>query len=97
MKEKESENRKRKKAVALRYTQYEEAPTVIAKGKGMIAESIVEKAKENGIPIQDDPSLVELLAKLNLHEEIPEDLYKAVAEVFALIYKLDKEYGENKG
>jgi flagellar biosynthesis protein len=86
---------KRKEAVALRYAQHQEAPTVSAKGKGLVAESIVEKAKENGIPIQEDPSLVELLAKLNLQEQIPEDLYQAVAEVFAFIYKIDKEYGNN--
>ncbi|MGP7817519.1 EscU/YscU/HrcU family type III secretion system export apparatus switch protein [Niallia sp. 01092] len=93
---KESGKWKRKEAVALRYAQNLDAPTVLAKGKGMVAESIIERAKENGVPIQEDPSLVELLAKLNFHDQIPEDLYQAVAEVFAFIYKLDKEYGENK-
>ncbi|WP_445488283.1 EscU/YscU/HrcU family type III secretion system export apparatus switch protein [Niallia sp. 03133] len=89
------EKNKRKEAIALRYAHNREAPFVSAKGKGFVAESILEKAKENGIPIQEDPSLVELLAKLNVQEQIPEDLYQAVAEVFAFIYKMDKECGES--
>ena len=64
---------------------------VIAKGKGKIAENILETAKERNIPSQEDPTLVELLGKLDINETIPEELYKAVAEVFAFVYKTDKE------
>ncbi|MBP2240111.1 flagellar biosynthesis protein [Cytobacillus eiseniae] len=82
----------RKEAVALTYDKYgTNAPRLVAKGKGMIADNIVEQAKENKIPIQEDPSLVELLGKLNINEQIPEELYQAVAEIFAFIYRTDQE------
>lgn len=84
----------RKKAAALQYDQERNrkyAPTVKAVGHGLIAENIIEKAKENDIPIVEDPTLVELLAQLNINETIPPELYEAVAEVFAFIYQLDQE------
>ena len=87
----------RKEAVALSYDKNgPEAPYVSAKGKGLIAESIIAKARENDIPVQEDPSLLELLGKLNINEQIPEELYEAVAEVFAFIYKADKAAGKIK-
>lgn len=90
MREKETEPRKT--AVALSYNEkMADAPIVTAKGKGYIAEKIIAKAKEHKIPIQEDPTLVELLGKLNINEKIPEELYQAVAEVFAFIYRTDKE------
>ena len=73
-----------------------DAPKVVAKGKGKIAENILEKAKEHDIPIQEDPSLVEILGQLNFNESIPEELYKAVSEVFAYIYQVDREHGLKK-
>ncbi|WP_400247200.1 EscU/YscU/HrcU family type III secretion system export apparatus switch protein [Niallia sp. JL1B1071] len=86
---------KRKEAIALTYEQHKHsAPAVIAKGKGLVAEQILERAKKEKIPIQEDASLVELLSKLNINEQIPEDLYMAVAEVFAFIYSLEKETGK---
>ncbi len=91
MKPKTQPREKRKEAVALGYTQNEEAPRVIAKGKGLIADNILAKAKEHDIPIQEDPSLVNLLGKLDINEAIPEELYQAVAEVFAFVYKMDRE------
>lgn len=92
-----NEQHKRKEAVALSYSPEVDAPpTVIAKGKGIIAENILEKALENNIPIQEDPSLVSMLGQLNINEAIPEELYQAVAEVFAFIYRVDKEYGVRK-
>ncbi len=72
------------------------APIVRAKGKGVTAEKIIEAAKEHGIPIQQDPALVELLGQLDLNEAIPEELFEAVAEVFAFIYKLDWKMSESK-
>ena len=89
---------KRKEAIALTYEQQKHAaPTVTAKGKGLVAEQILRRAKEENIPIQEDPSLVELLGKLNINEQIPEDLYMAVAEVFAFIYSLEKQTPEKEG
>ncbi|MDQ0230550.1 EscU/YscU/HrcU family type III secretion system export apparatus switch protein [Metabacillus malikii] len=80
-----------KRAIALRYdTSKETAPRIIAKGNGLAADKIVEKAKQNNIHIQEDPALIELLSKLDIHQQIPDELYEAVAEIFAFIYKLDK-------
>lgn len=87
----------RKEAVALSFNpEQSEAPKVIAKGKGLVADSILNKAQESGVPIQEDPNLVQLLGQLNLNESIPEELYQAVAEVFAFIYKLDQINSKNK-
>ena len=82
----------RKKAAALRYNQDKElAPRIVAQGEGLIAENIMNKAKQNDVPMLEDGSLVELLAELNINETIPEELYQAVAEVFAFIYKADQQ------
>ncbi|OEH91246.1 EscU/YscU/HrcU family type III secretion system export apparatus switch protein [Bacillus solimangrovi] len=84
-------NEQRIQAVALTYKEKtENSPKVIAKGKGVVAENIIETAKSSNIPIQEDPSLVELLGKLEINETIPEDLYQAVAEVFSFVYRLDQ-------
>ncbi|MBN2894746.1 MAG: FlhB-like flagellar biosynthesis protein [Campylobacterales bacterium] len=81
-----------KKAVALRYdTVRENAPRVVAKGKGEVAAQIIKTAKEHDLPIKEDADLVELLSKIELDREVPENLYKAVAELFSFIYKLTKK------
>jgi flagellar biosynthesis protein len=64
------------------------APTLVAKGRGLVADKIVALAKEHGIPIREDRNMVEILSTLSLYEEIPPDLYKAVAEILAFIYKM---------
>lgn len=88
-----NDNHKRKEAVALTYDPLGgEAPKVIAKGKGKIAENILKKAAEHDIPIQEDPSLLELLGQLDIDESIPEELYQAVSEVFAYIYHVDQQH-----
>ncbi|MBY6036110.1 EscU/YscU/HrcU family type III secretion system export apparatus switch protein [Fictibacillus nanhaiensis] len=85
-----------KEAVALKYDPLESgSPVVVGKGRGETAEKIVQLASEHNIPVQEDPSLVQLLSKLEIQESIPEELYEVVAELFAFIYKLDKE-AENK-
>ncbi|HZG16464.1 MAG TPA: EscU/YscU/HrcU family type III secretion system export apparatus switch protein [Candidatus Bathyarchaeia archaeon] len=82
---------KRKQAVALRYQGGTmEAPIVTAKGKGLVAENIIKQAQDNRIPIQEDPSLVEVLGKLDLNQQIPPELYQVVAEILAFVYRLDK-------
>lgn len=82
------------RAVAIRYKAEEDmAPRVIAKGQGRIAERILEIAREEGIHVQEDPDLLGLLAKLDLGSPIPEELYRAVAEVLAFVYRLNKNRG----
>lgn len=84
----------RKEAIALSYSPTEQnGPKVVAKGKGKIAENILERAALHDVPIYEDPSLVQLLGQLDLNESIPEELYQAVAEVFAFIYRLDQQHG----
>ncbi|RLL45302.1 hypothetical protein D8M04_10630 [Oceanobacillus piezotolerans] len=84
----------RKKAAALQYDEKKlTAPIVSATGKGLVAEEILEVAKQHNIPIIEDSSLVELLAELNINEAIPEELYEVVAEIFAFIYRTDQQVG----
>lgn len=81
-----------KKAVALRYdTDKENAPRVVAKGQGNTAQNIIKIAELHNLPIKKDEDLVELLSKVELDREVPEALYKAVAEVFSFIYKISKK------
>lgn len=88
---------KRSEAIALAYDPSipTAAPKVVAKGKGITAENIIKKAKESEVPIQEDASLVELLTQLQINETIPEELYQAVAEVFAFVYRVDREYKQS--
>jgi len=82
----------KQKAAALRYdTEKESAPRVIAKGEGSAAENIIKIAKLHNLPIKKDEDLIELLSKVELDKEVPEALYKAVAEVFSFIYKASKK------
>jgi flagellar biosynthesis protein len=77
-----------RRATALRYDG-STAPKVVASGQGLIAERILEVAREAGVPIKEDPALAELLSSLDLGTEVPEDLYVAVAEAIAWAYRLD--------
>ncbi|MBI4776591.1 MAG: EscU/YscU/HrcU family type III secretion system export apparatus switch protein [Deltaproteobacteria bacterium] len=84
---------KQKQSVALRYRpEKERAPRVVAKGKGHLAEKIIEIAKKHGVPIKYEPDLVQILSKLDLEQEVPPSLYRAVAEIFAFVYKLNHNY-----
>lgn len=79
------------KAVALRYqADKNAAPLLTAKGEGAIAEEMLQLAKQLDVPIQEDESLVELLSHLTIHESIPPELYEVIAELFAFIYRLDR-------
>lgn len=75
------------KAVALRYDGTG-APRVVAKGSGEVARQILALAEQHGVPLQENPELVLLLSRLELGDEIPEQLYIAVAEILAFIYAL---------
>lgn len=77
-----------KKAVALSY-EGSGAPKVIAQGTGELAKKIIKVAQAEGIPIQKNEALVEALVQIDLNREIPPQLYVAVAEILALVYKLD--------
>jgi len=81
---------RQKKATALSYQpKADNAPKVIAKGRGKAAERIIQIAREHNIYIHNDPDLVELLSQLDLKEEIPPDLYVVVAELLAFVYALN--------
>jgi flagellar biosynthesis protein len=78
-----------KKAVALKYAPPKDrAPKITAKGSGLIAQKIIELAKEHGIPIQEDPVLVQVLAQLDFYQEIPPTVYLVIAEILAFVYSL---------
>jgi flagellar biosynthesis protein len=89
---------KRKQAAALKYDPDQNgAPVLVAKGKGQIAENIIKRAKQANVPIEEDPILVSYLCDLPLGEEIPPELYLAVAQVLAFIFKFDKNIIKSKG
>jgi flagellar biosynthesis protein len=82
-----------KEAVALRYDpDQEHAPRVTAKGKGNLAQKIIALGRKNGVPIQEDPALVQILSQLEFYQEIPPSLYLVVAEILVYIYSLDHQY-----
>ena len=73
------------------------APKVTARGRGLMAEKIIELAKKHGVPIKEDPALVQILSRLDIDEEIPPELYKVVAEILAFIYSVNGRYrGQSK-
>ena len=80
----------RKKAAALKYDQAKNmAPRVVARGKGHIAEQIIEVARESGVPLIEDRNLANVHEAMELESEIPAELYRAVAEVLVFIYRLN--------
>ncbi|OPZ60617.1 MAG: Flagellar biosynthetic protein FlhB [Deltaproteobacteria bacterium ADurb.Bin510] len=84
-----NENKPRQ-AVALKYKRgVDAAPKVAAKGRGATAEKIIELARKHNVPIQRDQALLNALYVLELNETIPEELYKAVAEVLAFVYRMN--------
>jgi flagellar biosynthesis protein len=83
----------KKGAVALQYDRdRDDAPKVSATGKGETAERILAEARKHDIPVREDPDLLEVLAQLPLGEEIPPELYQAVAEILAFIYRMNERY-----
>jgi flagellar biosynthesis protein len=82
-----------RQAVALHYLpKVDRAPKVTAKGSGPVAGKIIELAKKHGIPIQEDPALVQILAQLDFNQEIPPSVYGVVAEILAFIYRMNQKY-----
>ena len=85
------------KAVALSYEpQKQQAPKVVAKGRGFVAENILAAAQKNAIPVYQNKSLVNMLMALELDREIPPELYRTVAEVLAYVYRIDKRRQNQK-
>ena len=85
-------------AVALAYNpQDDDAPKVVAKGKGYLAERIIQIAEENGVFIHKDPRLVKILSDLEVDELIPLPLYQVIAEILAMIYRLDEKKSAQLG
>jgi flagellar biosynthesis protein len=86
-----------KTAVALRYEpEKEQAPLVVAAGKGTVAQEILKIAEENNIPLYEDPNLAQLLSKIEINMEIPAQLYTLVAEVLSFVYRLDQMASKRK-
>jgi flagellar biosynthesis protein len=78
-----------RRAVALRYEpKRDRAPKLVAKGQGYIAEKILELARQYNIPVRQDKNLLQVVSRLDLNQEIPPEVYKAVAEILAFIYRL---------
>lgn len=82
--------KKMKRAAAISYDGKDDAPQLIGKGSGIIADKIIETAREKEIPIYQDEELVESLNKLELGEYIPPELYKVVAEILIFVTDLDE-------
>ena len=79
----------RQRAVALQYGVSDSAPVIVAAGMGHLAEKILDVAQENGVPIYEDNSLATILSQLNLGQQIPEELYRAVVEIYVYFLNFD--------
>lgn len=83
-------NDEKKTAVALSYEPGDEAPKILAAGKGFVAEKIIEEAKKNDVPFYKDSALAETLSKLEIGDQIPPDLYEVVAQILVFVDGMDK-------
>ena len=91
------QNQTKNLAISLKYSWgSNHAPKVTAKGQGWVAEKIIAIAEQQNIPIRKDKDLVALLEKIDVGREIPESLYKLVAELLAWVYQLNNEYSKNR-
>jgi flagellar biosynthesis protein len=97
MKDPKNSTSKPKSAVGLKYQQGEvsEAPTIVAKGFGDLADEIIALAKESGVLIHEDPYLSDFLATLDLGQEIPEQLYHVIAELISFSYVLQGKFPDS--
>lgn len=80
----------RAQAVAIAYETGDTAPKVVAKGRGLVAQEIIERAKEAGVFVHESPELVSLLMDVDLDTQVPPQLYIAVAELLAWLYRVEK-------
>jgi flagellar biosynthesis protein len=87
-----------KKAVALRYVPaLDRAPKVTAKGSGLLAQKIIELAQKYGIPIKEDPVLIQVLSQLDFDQEVPPSIYVVVAEILAFVYSVNNRWRRDEG
>lgn len=89
-----AEKNKPKQAIALEYNPEEDAPKVIASGRGQLAERIIEKARESDVPIHRDDKLADTLSRLEIGDMIPPELYEVVAEILIFVDTMDKLKGK---
>ena len=82
---------KRQMAVALAYRSHDPAPKVVAQGRGLIAQAIIERARRHGVYVHESKELVSLLLQVDLDARIPPQLYRAVAEILAWVYRLENK------
>jgi flagellar biosynthesis protein len=87
------EDPRKRRATALNYDHCDRAPKVTATGTGLVADRIIAAAREAGVPVRSDPALAQALGSLELGDDVPEELWTAVAETLAWAYKLDREAG----
>jgi len=85
----------RAEAVALAYTAGDAAPKVVAKGRGLIAREIIDRAREAGVYVHESPELLALLMQVDLDDRIPPQLYVAIAELLAWLYRLEQGIDES--
>ena len=78
-----------REAIALAYSQTDAAPRVVARGKGLVAEQIIARAKEHGVYVHESPELVALLTQVDIDEHIPPQLYMAIAELLAWLNRIE--------
>lgn len=83
-------DQKRQAAVALAYHGQDAAPHVVAKGRGLVAQAIIERAKAHGVFVHESEELVGLLMQVELDQQIPPQLYLAVAELLVWLYRLER-------
>ncbi|MCX5833953.1 MAG: EscU/YscU/HrcU family type III secretion system export apparatus switch protein [Deltaproteobacteria bacterium] len=82
-------------AASIRYDKKkDEAPRLTAKGLGILADKIIELARKHDVPIKEDPALVSILCRLDIDEEIPSELFRAIAEILAFVYSTNEQYRE---
>ena len=87
---------KLKQAIALEYDPSDAAPRVIASGRGILAEKIIEKARESDVPVHRDDKLSDTLSRLDIGDMIPPELYEVVAEILVFVDSMDKIKGKIK-
>lgn len=93
----EDKNKKNLTAVALEYNPDDDAPKILATGKGEVAKRIIDEAQKNDVPIHADSKLAGTLSKLEIGDMIPPELYAAVAEVLVFVDAMEKIKAKSGG
>jgi flagellar biosynthesis protein len=86
----------RRTAAAIRYLPDDYAPRIVAKGRGAVAEAIIERARASGVYVHESPELVALLMRVDLDSHIPPQLYMVIAELLVWLYRLEHEQHKHR-